>query len=267
MFERKKWSTNGPRDYKERFEFKLTVGDIIICQRYFRINNFNETSLKSYDLVDSISRCVDVIDKDLKSKTLDYLEIFSPQYFSNKEEMEKFLADENNTKRLRYGHGIIVKDDTVNYAWDGTKAVPLSFKFDNGEMANPVTDEDRVIYKFSFLVDGREVCAKIWEGLYPKYIRNSIDLSNKRGRQDGEDITRLSFEQYLDYCIVKGRKDLVWGLINDICLTCSYEHDEDYMTANMYGDTYYDNKIDMAKICKIYGLSKDGMQKIKRSRK
>ena len=266
MFERKKWTNTSPRDYKERFEFKLTVGDIIICQRYFRINNFNETSLKSYNLVDAISRCVDVIDRDLKSKTLDYLEIFSPQYFNNHEEMEKFFADENNCKRLRTGHGIIVKDDPVNYAWNEGKVMPLSFKFDNGELANPITDEDRVTYKFAFLVDGKEVCAKIWEGNYPKYVRNSIDLSNKKGRQDGEDISRLSFEQYLDYCMVKGRKDLVWGLINDICVTCSYDNDEDYVTSAMYGDTYYDNNIDMAKICKIYGLSKDGMQKLKRSK-
>ena len=35
-----------PKDYKERFEFELTVGNNIICQRYFRINNFNPTSLR-----------------------------------------------------------------------------------------------------------------------------------------------------------------------------------------------------------------------------
>ena len=265
MFERRKW-TNGPRDYKERFEFKFTVGDIIICQRYFRINYFNETSLKSYNLVDAISRCVEVIDRDLKSKTLDYLEIFSPQYFNSHEEMEKFFEDKSNLARLRPGHGVIIKDDPVNYAWNEGKLVPLSFKFDNGELVNPITDEDRVTYKFAFLVDGREVCAKIWEGNYPKYIRNSIDLSNKRGKQEGEDISRLSFEQYLDYCIVKDRKDLIWGLINDISITCSYDNDEDYMTTDRYGDTFYDNKIDMAEICRIYGLSKDGMQKVKRNR-
>ena len=32
------------KDYKERFEFELTVGNNIICQRYFRINNFNQTA-------------------------------------------------------------------------------------------------------------------------------------------------------------------------------------------------------------------------------
>lgn len=262
MIEKRKWTNSSPRDYKERFEFKLTVGDIIICQRYFRINNFNETCLSSYDLMDSISRCVDVIDRDLKSKTLDYLEIFSPQYFNSHEEMEEFFKDENNQKRLRTGHGIVIKNDPINYAWDDGEVKPLSFVFDNGELAKPVTDEDIVTYKFAFLVDGKEVCARIWEGQYPKYVRNSIDLSNKRGKQDEADVSRLSFEQYLDYCMVKGRKDLVWGLINDICITCSYENDDDYTTTAMYEDTYYENKIDMAEICRIYGLSKDGMQKL-----
>ena len=31
MIEKRKWTNSSPRDYKERFEFKLTVGDIIIC--------------------------------------------------------------------------------------------------------------------------------------------------------------------------------------------------------------------------------------------
>ena len=263
MAEKNKWGKN-PRDYKERFEFKLTVGDIIICQRYFKINNFNETSLYSYDLIDSITRCVDVIDRDLKSKTLDYLEIFSPQYFNSHEEMEKFFESEENRARLRTGHGIVIKGDPINYAWDDGKIKPLSFVFDNGEFVNPISDDDVVTYKFAFLVDGREVCSRIWEGRYPKYIRNSIDLSNKRGKQDGEDLSRLSFEQYLDYRIVQGRRDLVWGLINDICITCSYENDDDYTTSDMYGDTYYENKIDWPEIYKIYGLSKDGMQKIRK---
>ena len=71
-----------PRNYKERFEFELTVGDNIICQRYFRINSFNEESLKSFELIEAIRRCVRTIDNDLKNKTQAYLELYAPMVFN-----------------------------------------------------------------------------------------------------------------------------------------------------------------------------------------
>ena len=36
--------------YKERFQFILSLGENIICQRYFRINGFNPESVESYEL-------------------------------------------------------------------------------------------------------------------------------------------------------------------------------------------------------------------------
>ena len=54
------------KDYKERFEFVLTTGGNIICQRYFRIGNFNPISLKSNELMDTIRGCAEMIDNDLK---------------------------------------------------------------------------------------------------------------------------------------------------------------------------------------------------------
>ena len=75
--------------FKERFEFRLTVGDDIICQRYFRIGNFNPLSLKSMELTDTIRGCAQTIDDDLKSKSLIYLEIFAPRIFNSLEEFEK----------------------------------------------------------------------------------------------------------------------------------------------------------------------------------
>ena len=103
------------RDYKERFEFKLTVGQNIICQRYFKIRDFNWTSLYSEDLMDSIRRCVEMIDKDLKSKTLDYLEYFAPHYFNSVEEMTEYFSQPNNKNRVRPGHGIVVKNAVNDY--------------------------------------------------------------------------------------------------------------------------------------------------------
>ena len=98
-----------PKDYKERFEFELTVGNNIICQRYFRINNFNPTSLRSYELTDAFRKCVSIIDRDLKDKTHTYLEMYAPKTFNTVEEMEAFVANPSNAHRLTMGEGLVVR--------------------------------------------------------------------------------------------------------------------------------------------------------------
>lgn len=254
------------KDYKERFEFKLTVDSNIICQRYFRINNFNPVSLKSYNLSEVITNCVDTIDNDLKQKTISYLEIFAPLYFESVEQMDKYFQNPANQKRVNLGHGIVVKNSPVDYAWTEKGPKELEFKFDDGELYENKENKS-VTYKFAFLVDGKEVCSRIWEGTYPKYVRNSIDLSNKRGKQDPEDIFHLNFEQYLDYQIVKGKSDLVWGLIKDICTVCSYSDNNLYVLDDEYGDKEYNNVQSDEELFKIYGLSKDGMTKLSKVRR
>lgn len=228
------------RDYKERFEFKLTVGDNIICQRYFKIFNFNENCVKSYDIADMMRYLANMIDTDLKNKTAVYMEMMCPQIFNTEEEMYQFFANPANTKRLRGGNGIVVKDNPEHdYAWKheidkdgnviGGSVMPLTFKFDDGEFSNPLTPEDYVEYKLSFIDNGkemntpREVCSTTWTGIYPRYIRNSIDLTNKRGRYEKVDAYTLSFDAYLSYKIFGGRPDYVYKIIKEIQSTCSNE--------------------------------------------
>ena len=233
--------SNEVRDYKEPFEFRLTVGDNIICQRYFKINNFKPVSLSSYELVDAMRNCVKMIDRDLKDKTHVYLEIMAPRFFDSVDEMKKYFKNPNNAESMRLGEGIVVVGSDVDYFWDGNEAKECSFKFDDGEFTTKLTDEDYVEYKFSFCVDGVEASSIAWTGVYPKYIRNSIDLSNKRGRFDGEDTTRLSFEQYLLYKLVEGRNDLVWNLIREICKACSMQDTKKYTTEDGYFGKVYSN--------------------------
>lgn len=236
--------------FKERFEFRLTVGEDIICQRYFRIGNFNPISLKSNELMDTIRGCADTIDRDLKSKSLIYLEIFTPRIFNTMEEFEKYIESEKNRNSLVRGEGVVIKSvKDHDFAWNGVDGlVSLDFKFEDGEFSEPLTDEDYVTYKFAFLDYGREVCSATWVGVYPRFVRNSIDLSNKRGKLDPEDIYRVGFEQYILYKLVEGRSDLVWKLVKDICYTCSDSDDSSYTVINEYkdettGKTYvYNNK-------------------------
>ncbi len=223
--------------YKERFEFRLTVGDDIICQRYFRIGNFNPLSLKSMELADIIRDCGRTIDNDLKSKSLIYLEIFAPRIFDTMEQFSNYIESEKNRDGLVRGEGVVIRSvKDHDFAWNGVdKLVPLDFKFEDGEFSEPLTEDDYVTYKFAFLDYGREVCSATWVGVYPRFVRNSIDLSNKRGKLDPDDAYRVGFEQYILYKLVEGRSDLVWRLVKDICYTCS-ETDDFYTVVTEYKD-------------------------------
>jgi len=254
------------KDYKERFEFKLTVGDNIICQRYFKINNFNELSIHSFELTDTIRNVVKMIDDELKSKTVDYLEIFAPLYFNSVEEMGKYFENGKNSYRMRIGEGIVVKGTQNDYFWDGNAPKELSFKFDDGELNSKLTDEDRVTYKFAFLVDEKEVCTSIWEGVYPKFIRNAIDLSNKKGKVDNESISKLSFEEYLNYKICANRNDLVYTIIKDICSVCCLQGNNCYTITSKFDNKSYKNYQSYWDLCKLYNLSPDGMIKYRSAR-
>lgn len=236
--------SNEAKDYKERFEFRLTVGDNIICQRYFKINNFNPTALRSFELAQTIRDCAKKIHSDLVDKTQVYLSILAPRQFVSVAEMKEYFSNEQNHSGINIGEGIVVKGSDTDYFWNGEEPVPTQAKFDDGEFSRPLTDEDEVEYKFAFYVDEKEACSTVWTGVYPKYIRNSIDLSNKRGRFDDADKNyNLSFEQYLMYKLVEGRKDLVWGLIKDICYICSLPNEDrtDYTITSEYSGKEYLN--------------------------
>jgi hypothetical protein len=242
---KKKSNESGQKDYKERFEFVLTTGENIICQRYFRINNFNPSALNSYELVSAIRKCAAVIDKDLRDKTHAYLEVYAPRIFDSYDEMCDYISKDENFTKMSVGEGLVVKGNTVtDYALTANKtAFPLGYKFDDGEFSENSIEDNKTKYKFAFKVDGREACSIEWEGCYPKFVRDKIDLSNKRGKYDDNSVEHLTFEQYLLYRMVKGKSDLVYGLIKSICYACSYPTANDYTTnvEEMYECWDYDS--------------------------
>jgi hypothetical protein len=207
------------------------------------------------ELSDTIRACAQTIDNDLKSKSLTYLEIFAPMVFNTMDGFNAYIENEHNREGLVRGEGVVIRDiKDHDFAWNGTDGlISLDFKFEDGEFSEPLTDDDYVTYKFAFLDYGREVCSTTWVGVYPRFVRNSIDLSNKRGKLDPADVYRVGFEQYILYKLVEGRSDLVWRLVKDICYTCS-ELDDFYTVISEYkdeksGKTYiYNNKTAARKV-------------------
>lgn len=201
--------TAEPRSYKERFEFELTVGNNIICQRYFRIANFNPKSLQSYELTDAIRKSVSIINTDLKNKTQAYLEMYAPMVFNSISEMTEYFKNPHNVMRMTLGEGIVVKGNKVtDYVYTENGPKELGYKFDDGELTEISPEVSKVTYKFAFKVDGEERCAMIWDGYYPKFVRDKIDISNKRGRFDGDDVNRLHLSSI---CYIRWYRDVqIW---------------------------------------------------------
>ena len=218
------------KDYKERFEFVFTTEGNIICQRYFRINNFNPTALRSYELTNAIRRCASIIDRDLKDKTQIYLSIYAPRVFESEKEMEEYIAKDENFAKMTVGEGLVVRgnSETDFVLCKNKTAKALGSKFDDGELTEIGAEVNKTTYKFAFKVDGKEACSITWDGYYPKFVRDKIDLSNKRGKFADDDTEHLTFEQYLLYMMVKDKTDLVYGLIKNICYACSYPESTDY---------------------------------------
>ena len=76
---------------KERFQFKLTINDNIVCQRYFRINGFKSESKNSYELRECMYKCVERIKEDLKYKSNIYNWLTAPRIFDTVEQLRDMI--------------------------------------------------------------------------------------------------------------------------------------------------------------------------------
>lgn len=57
----------------KKFEFILRINGNIICQRYFAVKNFNPKTVWSLITIECVEDCVEMIQKQLKDKAVDYL--------------------------------------------------------------------------------------------------------------------------------------------------------------------------------------------------
>ena len=222
---------------RERFEFKLTVNDNIVCQRYFHINNFKWRSLMSSELEESIYNCVEIIKEDLKRKSKIFLWNTAPSIFNTMEDMME------QQSRVPVAGFVIIKDSEPVYVWDGKKLDPYDGYYNKSDYLKTESDGPCVL-KFAFYDNGKEVISRAWDGsIYPRFVRTNIDLSNSKNKYDGSGNIFAPFESALIKMMIDGQPDLIPQIVHELCTCCSHEDDADYTTKMTYGNKTYNLNI------------------------
>lgn len=231
--------------YRERFQFLLYVNENVICQRYFRINNFDYQSIESLELKEVMDDCVKMIRQDLVEKSRVYM------WYTDKSpiKMTGFCNDEN----LEYSDIAFLTNGVEE---EGTlsngKHIKKTF-FDYYSVATnqfEYTDErpadGEIMFKFVFMMDDKVLYEQKWDANeYPKYVRNSVDLSNSNAIYRNKDISSLSFSLAIIYHMTNGKQDLLYNMIRTICdtLSTTYSSQYDYTKKDVYNTRDENGKV------------------------
>lgn len=230
--------------YKNKFQFLIWANDNVICQRYFKINGFNEESIYSEEFSNCMNGIVSSIQEDLESKSRIFLwytdttEPLKMNGFLTDEEIEKYgseflgiMTDNNIVGNIEAPDGKVFRKDYVD--------LPKREDEENFEVDRPVDGE--CVFKFSFLIDDKPVFEKIWDGnIYPKFVRNGVDLTNYHASLDNSDISSLNFGTALIKHMQIGKKNLISDFIRRICDCLSNTYTDKYVYTKDMG-TYRTN--------------------------
>ena len=228
--------------YKERFQFLLWVNDNIICQRYFKINGFNNDSLRSLQFKETMDSVVRMIQDDLLSKSRIFM-------WYTREEPIKMTGCIKNYENCDESDVILLTSD--NYVGkvqlsDGTIVDKQYFSYPEG-MEDSYSDNKKlpewdVTFKFQMLVDEKPVYERIWDGtVYPKYVRNGVDLTNSDVLYKDKEPSSLHFSFAIIRHMTLGKIDLVYHIIKQICEVMSYKREDSnkYIKRMKYGNKNY----------------------------
>lgn len=219
--------------YKSKFQFLIWVNDNVICQRYFKINGFNDESIYTAEFVDCMNGIVRSIQEDLESKSrifMWYTNLKEPLKltgFATDKEVEMYgshflgaLTNSNIRGDVEAPDGKLFHKEYLEYA-EGVAS-------DYGEVERPA--EGEYIFKFSFLIDDVPVFEKIWDGnVYPKFVRNGVDLTNSYASYDSKETSALSFGAAIVRYMQAGKTNLISDFIRRICDTLSNTFTEKYV--------------------------------------
>lgn len=224
--------------WKERHQFVLSANGNIICQRYFKVNGFNPKSLNSEELYYTIRDIVHMIKDDLKSKS----RIYTAITMGKSTKLTGFYKGE----RLSNSDAALVFQDDVRGEVTLSNGTVLNKTYIDYDVEEEVDDSPFTL-KFSYLFDDKVVYEEVWDGtVYPKYVRNCIDLSNSNASYKNVDPMRMTFSQQMTKSLNSGRADLIYNIIKLFCDTLSNDVDDNgnsidkgYTTSVKYGNKKY----------------------------
>ena len=237
--------------FNDRFKFIMSVNSNIICERFFKINGFDYDAIHS-DRMKSLlvgedgfqyGSIISMIINDLKSKSRVYTwyttdapvkmtgfvspEKYHDYYIAkiNGESTEQYADKEAYVvyPERRFEEEVEEPDDEKDTEPENVEPWEVTFKF-SFQMAqkSSVNAEGRPIFS-----DFKPVYEVVWDGsVFPKYVRNSVDMTNSFGRKD-KDMSMMNFIQSLTYRMTCDKKDLTYHIIREICDAATFEESDD----------------------------------------
>lgn len=219
--------------FNDRFKFILSINDNIICERFFKINGFDYDAIYSERMKSlfvgedglQYGTLISMIVNDLKSKSRMYTwyttetpvkltgfmegaETTYLEYTSKKEDEVEI----NENGEIEDNEPEIVKPFDITFKFSFQMAQKTTINSTDGK---PVFSQYKPIYEV------------IWDGsVYPKFVRNSVDLSNSFGHKDKE-IGVMNFVQGLTYRMTYDKRDLVYHIIREICDAATFNDENE----------------------------------------
>lgn len=226
--------------WKERHQFVLSTNGNIICQRYFKVNGFNPNALHSVELYYTMRDIVRMIKDDLVSKSRIYTAVTANKY-------SKLTGFYSGEEPLEFSDAIAAYCTTIDGDVELSNGTVLNKSFIELPVNEEENDDTPFEFKFSYLFDDEVMFEEVWDGtVYPRYVRNSVDLSNSNASYKYADPMRMTFSQQMTKYLTEGRQDLIYQIIKLFCEALSNDIDEDgntyekdYTTEETYGDKTY----------------------------
>lgn len=115
--------TERSKSFKEPYEFLFKINDNIIVQRFFTVNEYNPKAEYSLELKSIVDDCVEVIQSEMKNRTLDFMDEFK-YYFEDNPDFER-----NNSQDMYYFQIRVNGKVIIEKGWDGT-IYPAKIRYD-----------------------------------------------------------------------------------------------------------------------------------------
>ena len=217
--------------YRDRFRFLFSVNDNIVCERFFKINHFNMVSLHSEEMKDAIETIVSNIQNDMKSKSRIYMWYTTTTPVKITGFMPGGMGINNKlSEYVVYPEKKTETDGKSESQSDDNYEATFKFDFQMAQTIEISQVDGRPVFS-----DYKSVYTAVWDGtVYPREVRNNVDLSNSLSQYRGNDVNSMNFYRMLGYRMVNGKKDLIVDTIKCICEAASGEG-KIYTTSSFYG--------------------------------